>query len=75
MFNAFHRLLDILHYEAKLYLVFEFVDNDLKKYQEIMNAARTPLSIDTIKVLLGRRDFSPLPDTNRRNSPISYARD
>lgn len=43
------RLLYTLHYEAKLYLVFEFVDNDLKRYQEIMNAARTPLSMDTIK--------------------------
>jgi hypothetical protein len=75
MLNALHRLLDTLHYEAKLYLVFEFVDNDLKRYQEIMHAARTPLSMDTIKVMFGRRDFLPLPDSNHRNSRISYARD
>ncbi|CCA67263.1 related to CDC28-Cyclin-dependent protein kinase [Serendipita indica DSM 11827] len=43
------KLLDTLHYEAKLYLVFEFLDNDLKRYQEKMNAARTPLSTDLIK--------------------------
>jgi cyclin-dependent kinase len=43
------KLLDTLHYEAKLYLVFEFLDNDLKRYQEKMNAAHTPLSIDLIK--------------------------
>ncbi|PVG04142.1 Pkinase-domain-containing protein [Serendipita vermifera] len=43
------KLLDTLHYEAKLYLVFEFLDNDLKRYQENMNAARTPLSIELIK--------------------------
>lgn len=49
---ALDRLLDTLHYEAKLYLVFEFVDGDLKRYQETMNAARTPLSVELIKVCL-----------------------
>ncbi|KAG9056541.1 Cyclin-dependent kinase catalytic subunit [Serendipita sp. 407] len=43
------KLLDTLHYEAKLYLVFEFLDNDLKRFQEKMNAARTPLSTELIK--------------------------
>lgn len=28
------RLLDIVHSEAKLYLVFEFLDLDLKKYMD-----------------------------------------
>jgi cyclin-dependent kinase len=28
------RLLDIVHAEAKLYLVFEFLDMDLKKYMD-----------------------------------------
>ena len=44
------RLLDTLHYDSKLYLVFEFLDNDLKKYQEAMNAAHTPLTTALIKV-------------------------
>ncbi|RUS18361.1 cell division control protein [Endogone sp. FLAS-F59071] len=29
-----HRLLDIIHNETKLYLVFEFLDMDLKKYMD-----------------------------------------
>lgn len=44
------RLLDTLHFESKLYLVFEFLDNDLKRYQELMNASHTPLSLELIKV-------------------------
>jgi len=43
------KLLDTLHYDSKLYLVFEFLDNDLKRYQEAMNAARTPLNTQLIK--------------------------
>lgn len=30
----FHRLLDVLHYEKKLYLVFEYLNRDLKKYMD-----------------------------------------
>ena len=48
--DPFTRLLDTLHYDSKLYLVFEFLDNDLKKYQEAMNAAHTPLNMQLIKV-------------------------
>jgi cyclin-dependent kinase len=43
-YDPFARLLDTLHYDSKLYLVFEFLDNDLKRYQEAMNAAHTPLT-------------------------------
>ena len=49
---SLYRLLDTLYYEARLYLVFEFLDNDLKRYQEIKNTACTPLSTDLIKVRL-----------------------
>ena len=48
--DPFARLLDTLHYDSKLYLVFEFLDNDLKRYQEAMNAAHTPLNTQLIKV-------------------------
>jgi len=48
--TPFARLLDTLHYDSKLYLVFEFLDKDLKKYQEAMNAAHTPLNMPIIKV-------------------------
>lgn len=32
--QAHARLLDIVHSDAKLYLVFEFLDCDLKKYMD-----------------------------------------
>lgn len=32
--DVIYRLLDIVHSEAKLYLVFEFLDMDLKKYMD-----------------------------------------
>jgi len=32
--RADHRLLDIVHSDSKLYLVFEFLDCDLKKYMD-----------------------------------------
>lgn len=32
--NANSRLLDIVHSDAKLYLVFEFLDLDLKRYMD-----------------------------------------
>ncbi|KAG8809669.1 Cyclin-dependent kinase catalytic subunit [Serendipita sp. 399] len=67
-------LLDTLHYEAKLYLVFEFLDSDLKRFQEKMNAARTPLSVDLIKVHISEisRNSGLTADTYR-NSRINYA--
>lgn len=34
MLRILTRLLDIVHSEAKLYLVFEFLDMDLKKYMD-----------------------------------------
>lgn len=44
------RLLDIVHADAKLYLVFEFLDVDLKRYIENGNRSGTPLSLDLTKV-------------------------
>lgn len=34
IFQHMNRLLDIVHAEAKLYLVFEFLDMDLKRYMD-----------------------------------------
>ncbi len=31
---CYFRLLDVIHSEKKLYLVFEFLDQDLKKYMD-----------------------------------------
>ncbi|KAG1782196.1 kinase-like domain-containing protein [Suillus placidus] len=43
------RLLDIVHAEQKLYLVFEFLDVDLKRYMENANTSGTPIAIGIIK--------------------------
>ncbi|KAG9312751.1 hypothetical protein JVU11DRAFT_7185 [Chiua virens] len=43
------RLLDIVHADQKLYLVFEFLDVDLKRYMEHANTSGTPISIDISK--------------------------
>ena len=46
------RLLDIVHADQKLYLVFEFLDVDLKRYIETGNQNRTPISLQIVKVRL-----------------------
>jgi hypothetical protein len=52
---SFHvvRLLDIIHDENRLYLVFEFLDLDLKKYMDTLPTTTiTGLPLDQVKVLL-----------------------
>lgn len=46
------RLLDIIHVEQKLYLVFEFLDVDLKRYIDNGNQNRTPITPKIVKVSL-----------------------
>ncbi|PPR05021.1 hypothetical protein CVT24_010214 [Panaeolus cyanescens] len=43
------RLLDIVHADQKLYLVFEFLDVDLKRYIETGNQNRTPITLPIVK--------------------------
>ncbi|KAI0074884.1 Pkinase-domain-containing protein [Panus rudis PR-1116 ss-1] len=43
------RLFDIVHADQKLYLVFEFLDVDLKRYMENCNKSGNPLSLDLVK--------------------------
>jgi len=43
------RLLDIVHADQKLYLVFEFLDVDLKRYMDMGNKAGNPISLDLVK--------------------------
>lgn len=43
------RLLDIVHADAKLYLVFEFLDMDLKRYMDNANRAGAPISMNLVK--------------------------
>ncbi|KAJ3876585.1 kinase-like domain-containing protein [Lentinula edodes] len=46
------RLLDIIHVEQKLYLVFEFLDVDLKRYIDNGNQNRTPITPKIVKKFL-----------------------
>ncbi|KAI0357226.1 Pkinase-domain-containing protein [Trametes cingulata] len=43
------RLLDIVHADQKLYLVFEFLDVDLKRYMENGNKAGRPITPEIVK--------------------------
>ncbi|KAF9466772.1 Pkinase-domain-containing protein [Collybia nuda] len=43
------KLLDIVHADQKLYLVFEFLDVDLKRYMENGNSSRTPITPEIVK--------------------------
>ena len=44
------RLLDIVHADQKLYLVFEFLDVDLKRYIETGNQNRNPITPSIVRV-------------------------
>jgi cyclin-dependent kinase len=50
IFWCCNRLLDIVHADQKLYLVFEFLDVDLKRYMEAGNSQGTPLSLELCQV-------------------------
>lgn len=55
------RLLDVVHSEKKLYLVFEYLSQDLKKYMDSMPASELPLHL--VKVARegrGRPGTAPL---------------
>ncbi|KIP07196.1 hypothetical protein PHLGIDRAFT_513015 [Phlebiopsis gigantea 11061_1 CR5-6] len=43
------RLFDIVHADQKLYLVFEFLDMDLKRYMDLGNKSGTPITLDLVK--------------------------
>lgn len=43
------KLLEIVHADSKLYLVFEFLDMDLKRFIETGNSAGQPITLDLVK--------------------------
>lgn len=47
----FYRLLDVIHSQKKLYIVFEYLNQDLKKYMDSCQAGEFPLSL--VKVQCG----------------------
>jgi hypothetical protein len=60
------RLLDIVHAEQKLYLVFEFLDVDLKRFMEQCNGTGG-MPMDLVKV-------SPIPFGSTIQHPVSSSR-
>ncbi|RXW21410.1 hypothetical protein EST38_g4420 [Candolleomyces aberdarensis] len=57
------KLLDIVHADQKLYLVFEFLDVDLKRYIETGNQNRNPITPTIVKnLLIDNRDNLKLAD-------------
>jgi len=62
--------LDIVHADQKLYLVFEFLDVDLKRYMEAGNSQGTPLSLELCQVRIIQK-FS-LSSPNRSLSDIFH---
>lgn len=74
-----NRLLDIVHADQKLYLVFEFLDVDLKRYMDVGNKSGNPISLDLVKVshsLQYCARFSVSPSSVRRASrrPVGHVK-
>lgn len=58
------RLLDVIHTENKLYLVFEFLHQDLKKFMDA--SALTGIPLPLIKVILLKSSLHALGETRSR---------
>ncbi len=63
-----NRLLDIVHADQKLYLVFEFLEGDLKRYMENGNKAGRPITPAIVKVCPLIRPSRAAPTRLRRVS-------
>lgn len=59
-------LLDIVHADQKLYLVFEFLDVDLKRYIETGNQNGKPITALIVKVSY-YSSFLSCPSSNRNS--------
>ena len=55
------KLLDVIHAPQKLYLVFEYLDYDLKKFMK-QHAAEGPMPPKAVKVGFTSHAVVPLPD-------------
>lgn len=66
-----YRLLDIVHADQKLYLVFEFLEVDLKRYMENGNKAGRPITPEIVKVRGQPSPYCPTPF--HKLSPHFYA--
>lgn len=53
---SFFSLLDVIHYNCKLYLVFEFLDQDLKRYMDMVDRL-DPMLIKVIFLSTQKSEF------------------
>lgn len=65
--TSLYSLLEIVHADSKLFLVFEFLDMDLKKYMESVNAP-TPATAAVVARGLGS-DMIKVCPSNRAAVP------
>jgi len=61
---AIVRLIDVLHQDAKLYLVFEFLDQDLKRYMDTHVGLLNPLLVKVCDCRLHKTNFIRVSCTN-----------
>ena len=61
----FFRLLDVIYSEKKLYLVFEYLSQDLKKYMD--TAPTGGLSTRLVKVIIFFEPFSYIVHLDNKN--------
>lgn len=73
LFFGHNRLLDIIHEENKLFLVFEFLDLDLKKYMDtVPTTTVTGLPLDQVKVHIPHIDHR-MPSKNPMTTTMLLA--
>ncbi len=60
------RLLEIVHADQKLYLVFEFLEMDLKRFMEHGNQIGTPVTLELVKVSFRPPGLSVSPSARVR---------
>ena len=63
-----HRLLDVVPSDKKLFLVFEYLDKDLKKYMDSAPAGGISLSLVKV-ILIFHLNLSPL-DSHLSNNTV-----
>jgi len=62
--SIYCRLLDVIHEEKKLTLVFEYLDQDLKKYMDERGGALPPKTIKVCLILIHTLVMSLLPQVS-----------
>lgn len=73
-FDCFFRLRDVIHTENKLYLVFEFLHQDLKKFMDSSSVTGIPLPLVKVSERVSQEDNSPASETKVEWTPWIFPR-